>query len=85
MTDDDLLNVLKSISANQVMTAESISAVREVTLMIVACIVRQPNINAHQFKDDLEAMVEAQYPQGDLIPLPATDLIAAVHQVLRGS
>ena len=85
MSDDDLIEVLKSLSANQSMAAESIGAVREVTLMIVACIVRQPNIDAFRVKEDLEAMVEAQYPQGDLIPLPATDLIAAVHQVLRGS
>lgn len=83
--DADLLDLLKSISANQAMAAASINALRDVTLMIVACIARQPNIDAHRFKKDLESMVEAQYPQGDLVPPHATDLIAAVHQVLRGS
>jgi hypothetical protein len=72
----EYLDMAKHIQEAISALTDATEGLRTVTLLTVAAIAKQPNIDGHKFMDDISLMIENHYPPEDEIPLVVLDFRA---------
>lgn len=75
---DEYIDMTKRITSVITDLGNAADGLRTVTLLIVAAIAKQPNIDGHKFMDDISLMIENHYPPEVEIPLVVLDFRAEI-------
>lgn len=73
---EEYMNMMKHVQETVAALADATDALRTVTLLMVAALAKQENINPRKFMDDISFMIENHYPPDGTIPTVVLDFRA---------
>ena len=82
VTHSEFAEMMVRVTDSITTSADTINALRTVTLLIVSAIAEQKNIDAQQFMDDISSLIENHYPQDSAIPTVVLDFRAELARAL---
>lgn len=82
VTMSAFLDLMNSVTAAIKTSADTVNALRTVTLLIAASLAKQKNLDAKQFMEDISFMIENHYPQDEGIPTVVLDFRAELAKAI---